>query len=101
MNRNSRKWQLDIELVNMSIDLDFNDLRSANSGSDLSRVVQWMNSWERFSKCICTFFSISIFILSPNNWDTNYLTLLLCVAPQKVMYESDLFKKYSFKYVNF
>jgi len=74
-----------MELVNMRIDFDFNYLRSANSGSDLSNVVQWINSWERFSKCICTFFSISIFILSWNNCDTNYLTLLLCVAPQKVM----------------
>lgn len=29
-----------MELVNMRIDFDFNYLRSANSGSDLSNVVQ-------------------------------------------------------------
>ena len=40
-----------------------------------------MNSWERFSRCICEFFSITYFMFLPNTDSMNFSNLLVHVAP--------------------
>lgn len=99
LSKNSTKWQLAIELQKIKIARFSPMVRSSpNSGSDLSIDMQWMNSCVKFSKCMCDRFSIKVCILSPKTDRIKAFTRLLCVAPQRVMKLSGLYRKYSHRY---